>query len=237
MGPEPGKILASGRDGDVYEYAPGLVLRRTRDGRVIEHEARIMEYVYELGMPVPRIEEVRNEGTEIVMERIDGPTMVEAFARRPWTLRKHAAVLADLHRRLHALDAPAWLPQLDDGGDRIVHLDLHPLNVLYGAHGPVLIDWPNAARGRAETDLAQTWLIIESADVSDEGLVARIGSPVKAMLARRVIKEFDRDAIVPYLRPVAEVRATDRNMKPTEIEAMFRIVDREEQRLASERGR
>jgi aminoglycoside phosphotransferase (APT) family kinase protein len=141
-------------------------------------------------------------------------------------------VLADLHRQVHEIDAPAWLPQLPDGGDRVVHLDLHPLNVLYGPNGPVLIDWPNAARGRAETDLAQTWLVIESADVSDQGLVARIGAPVKKMLVKRVIGQFDRDAIVPFLRPVAEVRATDRNMRPKEIEAMFAIVDREERRVA-----
>jgi aminoglycoside phosphotransferase (APT) family kinase protein len=234
MGEDLGKPLGSGRDGDVYEYGPGLVLRRARDGRVIEGEARIIEYVRERGMPVPAIHEVRAGGTEIVMERIDGPTMVDAFSRRPWQLKRHADVLVDLHRRLHEIEAPDWLPQLPDGGDRVVHLDLHPLNVLYGPRGPVLIDWPNAARGCAETDLAQTWLIIESADVSDQGLVARIGAPVKAMLVKRVIRQFDRDAIVPYLRPVAEVRATDRNMRPKEIESMFAIVDREERRLAGQ---
>jgi Ser/Thr protein kinase RdoA (MazF antagonist) len=140
-------------------------------------------------------------------------------------------VLADLHRRLHALDAPPWLPHHPDGGDRIVHLDLHPLNVLYGPNGPVLIDWPNAARGRAETDLAQTWLIIAASDTSDQGLVARIGAPLQRYLAARVIREFDRDAVVPYLRPVAEARAHDRNVRPGEVDAMFRIVEREEQRL------
>ena len=228
-----GRILASGRDGDIYEYAPGLVLRRTRDGRVIEREARIMAHVHALGFPVPRIEDVRAGGTEIVMERIDGPTMVDAFTRRPWTLRRHAGVLADFHRRLHALEAPDWLPQLPDGGDRIVHLDLHPLNVLYGRAGPVLIDWPNASRGRAETDLAQTWLIIESADVSDEGLRALLFAPVKYLLARQVIAQFDRDAIVPYLRPTLESRAADRNVRPSEIDAMRRIVEREERRLAA----
>ena len=234
MSDDLGEPLASGRDGDVYEFGPGLVLRRARDGRVIEGEARIIEFVRERGMPVPAIHEVRAGGTEIVMERIDGPTMVDAFSRRPWQIQRHADVLADLHRQLHEIGAPDWLPQLPDGGDRVVHLDLHPLNVLYGPNGPVLIDWPNASRGCPETDLAQTWLIIESADVSDQGLVARIGAPVKAMLVKRVIRHFDRDAIVPFLRPVAEVRATDRNMRPKEIESMFAIVDREERRVAAQ---
>ena len=38
---EPGRAcIASGRDGDIFEFGPGLVLRTTRDGRSIEREAR-----------------------------------------------------------------------------------------------------------------------------------------------------------------------------------------------------
>jgi len=157
--------------------------------------------------------------------------MLDAISRRPWTLARHAKVLADLHRRVHELPAPSWLPQHPDGGDRIVHLDLHPLNVLYGQHGPVLIDWPNAMRGHAETDLAQTWLIVEGSETSDQGFIARVGAPLKRLLASRVIREFDRDAIIPFLRPVAEARARDRNVRPREVQAMLRIVEREERRL------
>ena len=233
---EPGELIAHGRDADIYEFGPGLVLRRTRDGRSIEAEARVMEHVRTHGLPVPEVHEVRAGGTEIVMDRIDGPTMVDAFARRPWAMRHHTHVLADLHRQVHALEAPAWMPQLPDGGDRVVHLDLHPLNVIYGADGPVLIDWTNASRGRAETDLAQTWLIVAASDTSDQGLVARLGGPLQTLVARLVIGEFDRDAIVPFLRPVAEVRSEDRNMRPGEIEAMFRIVEREERRLERAKG-
>ena len=133
------------------------------------------------------------------------------------------------------LEAPAWLPRLADGGDRIVHLDLHPLNVLYGPTGPVLIDWPNAAGGCAETDLAQTWLIMAAADVSDQGVVAQLGQPLKPLFAHLVIREFDRDRIAPFLRPVAESREQDRHVRPGEVRAMFRIADREERRLARRR--
>ncbi len=232
MAPEPGELLASGRDGDIYEYGPGLVLRRARDGRNIEGEARIMEFVHARGVPVPEVHEVRADGTEIVMDRIDGPTMVDAFTRRPWTLVRHAKVLADLHRRLHAIETPDWLAQHPDGGDRTVHLDLHPLNVLYGPDGPVLIDWTNARRGRAETDLAQTWLVIACGDTSDLGAAARIVGPVQRLFARLVMRQFDRDAVVPFLRPVADERASDPNMRPGELAAMRGIVEREERRIA-----
>jgi tRNA A-37 threonylcarbamoyl transferase component Bud32 len=232
-----GKLLASGRDGDIFEYGPGRVLRRARDGRSIEHEARIIEYVGARGVAVPAIHEVRENGTEIVMDRIDGPTMLQAISRRPWKLSRHAHVLADLHRRLHAIDAPDWLPQLPDGGDRIVHLDLHPLNVLYSAHGPVLIDWTNAARGRTETDLAQTWLILEASDTSDQGVIARVGAPLQRLFAHLVVREFDWAEIVRCLRPVADARRRDRNVRPGEVAAMDRIVEREERRLARRSSR
>ncbi len=232
MDGEAGKLLASGRDGDIFEYGADRVLRRARDGRSLEHEARIMRYVGARGILVPAIREVRANGTEMIMDRVVGPTMLAAVSSRPWTLARHATVLADLHRQLHALDAPDWLRPLPDGGDRVVHLDLHPLNVLYGSQGPVLIDWTNAARGCAETDLAQSWLILAAADTSDQGFVARASGPLKRLFAHLVVREFDRDAVVPYLRPVAEARAHDRHVRPGEVRAMSRIVDREERRVA-----
>ena len=232
MTDEPGRLLASGRDGDIFEFGPGLVLRRARDGRNIAGEARIMEYVGARGLPVPRIHAVRANGTEIVMDRVDGPTMLGAITRRPWRLARHAEVLADLHRRLHAIESPDWLESLPGGGDQIVHLDLHPLNVLYGSDGPVLIDWTNARRGRPEIDLAHTWLVVAAADTSDQGLIGRVGAPIQRRFAALVIDTFDRVAVAPFLRPVVEGRAADRNMLPSELAAMRRIVEREEKRAA-----
>jgi hypothetical protein len=79
---EPGPLIASGRDGDIFEFGPGRVLRRAKSGRVIEGEARIIAYAREHGYPVPDVYEVRAGGTEIVMERIDGPMMADEIASR-----------------------------------------------------------------------------------------------------------------------------------------------------------
>jgi hypothetical protein len=54
----PGKLLATGRDCDVFEYGPGLVLRRSRRGRSMSFEARIMDYVGGDGYPVPAVVEM-----------------------------------------------------------------------------------------------------------------------------------------------------------------------------------
>ena len=105
-----------------------------------------MRYVAEHGYPVPHIEAVRADGTEIVMERIDGPIMVDAMVRPPWKLGDHLRLLADLHDQLHEIPAPDWLPGMPDATcGSLLHLDLHPLNVIMSPKGPVVVDWPNAA--------------------------------------------------------------------------------------------
>ena len=78
---DPGPLLASGRDADIFEYGPGLVLRRSRRGRSMAGEARTMEYLRGHGYPVPAVEEISDDGTDLVMERIDGPSMVDYMSQ------------------------------------------------------------------------------------------------------------------------------------------------------------
>ena len=153
---EPGRLIASGRDADIFEFGPDLVLRRTRGGRSLEREASVMAYAAEHGFPVPTIHELRANDTELVMERVTGPLMIDAILKRPWTITNAARTLADLHDQLHEISAPDGLPQLPDGGDALVHLDLHPLNVIvHPVRGPVVIDWANASRGDGLSDVAR----------------------------------------------------------------------------------
>src|SRR2546427_232948 len=152
--PELGPLLASGRDGDIFAYGRDLVVRRSRRGRSMEREAGIMRYVARHGYPAPRVEDVRANGSELVMERIDGPTMLEVLSKRPWTLRRNAGRLAMLHHRLHEISAPDWLERVFGGGDRVIHLDLHPLNVILSPQGPRLIDWTNAGCRTGPADVA-----------------------------------------------------------------------------------
>src|SRR5260370_1084481 len=50
------------------------------------------------------------------MERIDGPTMLEALTRQPWTLCRNAAVVASLHTRLPYIPASGPLFQPSRSG-------------------------------------------------------------------------------------------------------------------------
>jgi hypothetical protein len=53
--PEVGPLLASGRDADVFACGHDLVVRRSRKGRSMEREARVMSYLAGHGYPVPRV--------------------------------------------------------------------------------------------------------------------------------------------------------------------------------------
>ncbi len=221
------KLLASGRDGDIFEFAPGLVLRKTRDGRSIAHEARIMGYAADNGYPVPRIEEVRADGTEIVMERIDGPIMMDAMMRPPSRLAGHLRLLADLHDRLHQIPGPAWLPGMPDGGDRLLHLDLHPLNVIMSPSGPVVIDWPNARRGDPMVDVALTYALISCGRVPLPRPFATIVGAVRAPILKRTFaRRYIGPAFYRRVTEMAELKCFDRNMAPEEIRALRRLARR-----------
>jgi len=225
------KVLASGRDGDIFEYAPGLVLRRARDGRSIAGEARTMRYAAEHGYPVPRVEEVRAGGTEIVMERIDGPIMADAMVRPPWKLGDHLRILADLHDRLHAIPAPDWLAVMPaattEGGDRFLHLDLHPLNVIMSANGPVVIDWPNARRGDPLTDVALTYALILCGHIPLPRPVGAALGAIRAPVVNRFFaKRYAGPAFHRRVAEMAELKCFDPHMATDEMRALRRLAAR-----------
>jgi tRNA A-37 threonylcarbamoyl transferase component Bud32 len=219
---EPGRLLASGRDGDIFEFGPGLVLRRAKNGRVIEAEARTMAYASEHGYPCPAIHDVRAGGTEIVMERIEGPMMMDAMLRRPWSMGHHARLLADLHDRLHVIPAPDWLPALGDG-DRLVHLDLHPMNVMLAPSGPIVIDWPNACRGDALTDVAVTIVLLQCPDFPGSRAINVAAKPARAFLARAFASRYKGRALNERIAWCAPLKTLDANLSETEIAACLQL--------------
>lgn len=218
------ELIASGRDGDIYAFAPGLVLRKARNGRSIAHDARVMQYLEEHGYPVPHVEEVRADGTEIVMERIDGPLMMNTMQRGGLRgIRAGAQKLADLHDQLHVIPAPDWLPSLEEG-DRVLHLDLHPLNVIESpARGPVVIDWGNARRGNALTDVALTYVLLVAPRMPGPRLVTYALQPVSKWLANQFVLRYRSPELNTRVAYAAELKCFDANMAPDEVKNLKRL--------------
>jgi aminoglycoside phosphotransferase (APT) family kinase protein len=81
--------------------------------------------------------------------------MLAELRRRPWRSVEHTRTLAQLHARLH---------QIPFEDERLLHLDLHPDNVMLTSRGPVVIDWTNAAAGDPAFDVALMWVIAQTVD-------------------------------------------------------------------------
>lgn len=218
------RVLARGRQAVVYDLGDGTVLRRYTPGSPsAAAEAELMRYVRERGYPVPAVHEA--DERDMVMDRVDGPTMARDLVRRPWRTVEHARTLASLQQRLHAIEPPPGLRGRLPG-ERLVHLDLHPDNVLLGPHGPMVIDWAAAQRGHPAYDPVQTWLLAEASGSPR----CRPGAGVIRALRRPFLAAFlghwDRDELRRHIRVVAERRLGEDHLSAAERERILRFVAR-----------
>ena len=141
--------------------------------------------VFAAGAPAPEVfGEVILEGRfGIVLQRFDGPTLLQLSRSGAMTRGQAGAILADLCRAVHKTPPPPGVLSLRDwmdawlrsaGGtlpepiatgilalierlqpaDELCHGDLHPGNVIMTAEGPRLVDWSGAVRAPAAFDLA-----------------------------------------------------------------------------------
>ncbi len=181
--PEPGRLIASGRAADVFDLGDGTVLRRYRTEHDVGSEGRLMTWLASAGIPVPIVH--RTDGRDMVMDRVTGPTMLDDLQRKPWRLWRHTKTLAALQRSINEVAAPDWLTS--DGatpvGDVIVHGDLHPMNVILGPSGPVVIDFTNAGRSSAAFDAAMSYVLMSTFETLR--LIDRIGQRLLVHAFRR----------------------------------------------------
>jgi hypothetical protein len=113
------ELLASGRDADVFLLDPDRVLRRYRDGRPALREAETIRAVAAEGLPAPTVH--ATSGPDIVMGRVDGPTLGASLLEGTTPPDEAGGTLAGLHSALHAIEIAGGTP---------LHMDLHPLNVM-----------------------------------------------------------------------------------------------------------
>lgn len=218
------ELIGAGRASKIYALDGRRVLRRSASDA--GGEARLMRWLLERGFAVPEVFEV--SGGDLTMERLYGPTLAAELLAERIDPSKASDLLVGLHDRLHALDAPDWLEAsprgLDLGGSpaRVLHLDLHPENVILTESGPVLVDWANAALGAPEVDVAVSWAILAGVDFAAFGM-----SPQWVEVARA--------AMLGPLRSTASEWSLDLALRYREADVN---VDRAEiQRVRAESGR
>ncbi|HEU0303891.1 MAG TPA: phosphotransferase [Gaiellaceae bacterium] len=195
-------VLAEGRASEILDLGGGRVLRRFKTGGNPVREAEIMEHARAHDYPVPGVLEVLDDA--LVLERVDGPTMLAELRRRPWTAPGHARTLARLHHRLH---------EIPFEGQRLLHFDFHPDNVILSPRGPVVIDWANARPGEPAADVALTWVIC-----------ATSGGALGRMFTWLYFRHADRSLAMAALPEAAAFRLADPNVRDEERERVRRLL-------------
>jgi Ser/Thr protein kinase RdoA (MazF antagonist) len=216
----PGPLIGAGRSADVYAIGTDRVLRRYRAPFDVQAEAAMMLHLDQAGFPVPKVYDA--DGPDLVMERLDGRDMLVDLGRRPWRARRHARTLAEMHNRLHQIAAPRGWPEVLGPGDKVLHLDLHPGNIMLTSRGPVVIDWSNTRSGPAGADVAMAYLIMASSEVDDLPVLIR---PAVSSVRAAVIRHFllgTSDDPAPHIAAVARLRMVDRNVRPSERDWLLR---------------
>ncbi len=203
--PPDAEPFAAGRDADVYALDDSWVLRRYRNGHPVRDEADFMRWVARFDYPVPAVRDV--EGADMVIQRLDGPTLADAALAGDLSATEVGEIHADLHRRLQAIPAPSGAPGLV-----VVHGDLHPLNVIATAAGPVVIDWRNAEEGTPSFDVAMTAIIF--AQVALDPSFADLSPLLREALAAYLANSIDP---TPGLEPALAVRARNITLTPQEL--------------------
>ncbi|HEY3531026.1 MAG TPA: phosphotransferase [Nocardioides sp.] len=204
------EVLASGREAEVFALDDDRVLRRFRDpARSAGATVGLLDRLTGLGYPVPAV--LSWDGHELVQERVNGPRMDEAMTAGALAPSDAGLMLAGLLDRLHALP---W------GAEPLLHLDLHPQNVLLGDDGPVVIDWSNSRPGPPGLDVAMSGLILAQVAVAEPATYADVVAVLVGTMTGAVATE-----VVPYVDDAVALRRSDPNMTELELAQMGRAKD------------
>ena len=194
---ETAALIGKGFCSDVYAWGEGRVLKLFH-GRVAPDRAArkyaVTRAIHAAGVPSPAVYDlIEVQGRRgIVLERIDGASLLECTQVRPWSIFGAVRLPAELHAQIHRCPAPAGLPSLREritegieasdapeadrqaardrlaslpDGTALCHSDFHPGNVLMTPKGPVVIDWDSAGRGDPLGDVACTSRLMRTASL------------------------------------------------------------------------
>jgi Ser/Thr protein kinase RdoA (MazF antagonist) len=118
-------------------------------------------------LPVPRVlDRLELEGVcAVLLERLPGRPAGALALDSPGRAAAAGSACGELHDAMAEITAPPGVrdaPGATCRERRLLHLDLHPFNVLVDDDGEPtgVIDWANAAAGDPELDRARTWSLL-----------------------------------------------------------------------------
>jgi aminoglycoside phosphotransferase (APT) family kinase protein len=158
-----------GASGEVF--AAGDVVLRLGSKERLDVEVAAMGAAADV-TPVPDVLDRVDDpdGSALVLRRMAGAVAID-LQHDPERARRRGAACGAAQLALTGVVAPAGLPLLPDAAPpgRLLHLDLHPLNVLLDDDDRVtaVLDWADTASGPPASDLARTWAMLHLDPAAD----------------------------------------------------------------------
>jgi aminoglycoside phosphotransferase (APT) family kinase protein len=183
LGLDPSRLRPlGGASGATWSADTGVLRVGRRDRMLTELAAAAAAATV---LPVPAVlDRAEVDGDlAILMERLPGRPVADVVSQDPGVARAAGAACAAVHRTLAAAAAPPGVAPVRDAPvnlapgtePRLLHLDLHPFNLLAGDDGALtgVVDWANAAAGHPDLDRARTWATL----TLDPAALARRAEP------------------------------------------------------------
>lgn len=205
-------------------------------------EFAVLDAVEAAGIAAPRaFDLVQVDGRwGVVMGKVEGRPYAEPMLADPAGAGPYFAAMVRLHLGIHAASGQALAPlkvrlarkiaatdirdpvkyRLRDklsrlpGGDRVLHGDFHPYNILGSLDGAVVVDWLDATQGPPAADVCRSWLLLQtvSREVADAYLAKYLAT-----------SPLDRMAVFAWLPVLAAARLTEN--VPDEVPALMAMVE------------
>ncbi|PKM72268.1 MAG: phosphotransferase [Firmicutes bacterium HGW-Firmicutes-16] len=194
-----GEPLFTSRSSQIFSWQGNTLLKLFRsdvDPVLIENEEINTTETYDKGVSLVKCYgHVQVEDrTGIIIERVEGKTLISLAGSKPLTVFKVPSLMAELQLKMHnthtdkirsykkfvldALDSKSLgflteeekqiaLKQLSalPDGDSILHFDYHPDNIMSDGKTTTIIDWMTAARGAPAADIAATLYLLNEGEM------------------------------------------------------------------------
>jgi aminoglycoside phosphotransferase (APT) family kinase protein len=105
----------------------------------------------------------------------------------------------------------------------LVHMDMHPLNVILGPRGPVVIDWTNAGEGDPEFDVAYSQVVLSTSETDFDPVVGFIARTFQRQFVRAYLRGVGVSPSRESVARAIEHRLKDRHVRPGERESLLRL--------------
>lgn len=201
-----GKVLKLARDGVPPDWI------------TYEHEIASLVHASGVTCPEPHGLVTLNGRTGILFTRLEGPTMLSRIGIAPHRAAQFGRMLGRAHAEMHRRTGPPGLPdnagrlkkriQSVQGapetirtaalqalescppGDRLLHGDFHPGNVILTPSGPVGIDWVDASRGHPLSDVARTVVLANLGGLPAQPLLRQLVRLLRAVFVRAYLRAY-----------------------------------------------